>query len=148
MSENENNKPEQTPKEQEDNPVVFLILAGVMLLVALLSYIFEEALYDINHSTQLFVLLILGSLAFALFFLTCYRVPRLGRKFLGKESGLEPKKSLFGDVTYNVFKSDNPAEEIALASRRKKVRQTRRSFKNEKVQINNNKKDNDAEKAE
>ena len=133
--ENKNKKTEHSPYEPEPKPTIFIVLAGLMLLVAVLSYIFEENLYDINHSVQLFVLLITGSLVLALFFLTCYRIPRLGRKFLGQESGLDAPKKTTSFSAYNVFKSENPVEEKIQSSVRKKTRQTRRSFKNQKVQV-------------
>ena len=124
------------PRKQIEKPKVFLILAGVMLLVAMVSYVFEEELYDISNSTELFVLLISGSLTLALFFLTCYRVPRLGLKILGRESELGYKKPSSGGVSFNVFKTEDPAEEKMLASARKHTRQTRRSFKKQKVLVN------------
>ena len=137
---NDLNKAKQVPEEK---PKLFLILAGIMLLTALLSYIFEEELYDINHSVQLFVLLITGSLAFALFFLTCYRVPSLGRKFLGQESGLDAAKKTTSMAVFNPFKSENPVEEKIQASARKKTRHTRKSFKNQKVSVGRLPSDND-----
>ena len=125
----------EAPYKPIKKPKIFLVLSGLMLLVTIISYVFEEELYDLNHSSGLFVLLISGSLVLALFFLTCYRVPRLGLKILGRESELGYKKPSEGGVSFNVFKTIDTAEEKIQSSARKQTRQTRRSFKNQKVQV-------------
>lgn len=134
------------PRKQIEKPKIFLVLAGLMLLVTMLTYVFEEQLYDISYNSEIFVLLLSGSLVLALFFLTCYRVPRLGLKLLGRESELGYKKPDVGGVSFNVFKGEDPAEGKILASARKKVRQTRRSFKNQQVQVDTPTAEDDVEK--
>lgn len=137
----------EKPQKPIEKPKIFLILAGGMVLVTILTYTFENQLYDISRGSKLFVLLLSGSLGLALFFLTCYRIPRLGLKVLGREAELGYKKSVAkGSVSFNVYKGENTAEEKIQASARKKVRHQRRSFKNQKVNASPN---NDAaEKAD
>jgi hypothetical protein len=136
---------QKAPYKQIEKPKVFVVLAGLMLVVTMVSYAFEEELYDIAQSPELFVLLISGSLVLALFFLTCYRVPRLGYRILGRESELGYKKPIKGGVSFNVFKSEDPSEVKILASARKEVRHRRRSFKNQKVQVEPKSQNDDAD---
>ena len=119
---------ETTSKEEVPRPKVFLVLAGVMMLIALLAYTFESELFAINYSYDGFLITISFTVLCALFFLMCYRIPRIGLKILGRSAELPMAKEKEASVTYNVFKGEDMMEEKRLQSQRKMARHARKRF--------------------
>lgn len=124
-------KYEKPPK----GPKIFLYLAALMMILAVLSYAFENWLFDLYYSASTFVYAITISVLLGLFFLYCYRMPRIGYKLLGRRlEGERDPKSKVPAVTYDIFK-DEMASDIALRHhkrmearhlRRRLARETRR----------------------
>lgn len=107
-------------------PKIYLLLSGLMLVLAVLSYLFEEWLFDLMNSPSTFVYAITLSIVLALFFLYCYRVPRLGLWLMGRSVEYERRNHDSGALTYDTFKMDTASAEKVRASRRKQARALRR----------------------
>ena len=112
-------KPEY--EEPPKGPKIFLYLAALMMVLAVLSYVFENWLFDLYYSASTFVYAITISVLLGLFFLYCYRLPRIGYKLLGRrlEGGRDPKSKVPA-VTYDIFK-DEMGSDMALRHHRRKT---------------------------
>ena len=113
----------EQPKYEDaaKGPKVFLYLAALMMVLAVLSYVFEEWLFDLYFSTSTFVYAITISVLLGLFFLYCYRMPRIGYKLLGRRlEGERDPKSKVPAVTYDIFK-DEMGSDVALRHHRRKT---------------------------
>ncbi len=121
-------KYEKPPK----GPKIFLYLAALMMVLAVLSYAFENWLFDLYYSASTFVYAITISVLLGLFFLYCYRMPRIGYKLLGRRlEGERDPKSKVPAVTYDIFK-DEMASDIALRHhKRMEARHLRRRLARE-----------------
>jgi hypothetical protein len=118
----ENPKNEETPQ----GPRIFLVLAALMMVLAVLSYTFEDWLFDLYYSAATFVYAITISVLLGLFFLYCYRVPRIGYKLLGRRLAAdrdpEPKVA---SVTYDIFKDEMPSDTAMRHHKRMEARHLR-----------------------
>ena len=118
----EESKYQEPPKGSK----IFLYLAAFMMLLAVLSYAFENWLFDLYYSDSTFVYAITISVILALLFLYFYRLPRIGYKLLGRrlEAEREPKSKVPA-VTYDIFKDEMGSDVALRHHRRKKARQLR-----------------------
>ena len=108
-------------QEPPKGPKIFLYLAAFMMLLAVLSYAFENWLFDLYYSASTFVYAITISVLLGLFFLYCYRMPRIGYKLLGRRlEGERDPKSKVPAVTYDIFK-DEMGSDVALRHHRRKT---------------------------
>ena len=127
MSEHQKIDPENPFQGAPRGPRVFLFLAAFMMVMAVLSYAFEDWLFDLYYSPSTFVYAITISVLLALFFLYCYRVPRIGYKLLGRR--LEAERDLQSkapSVTYDIFKDEMPSDAAMRHHKRKTSRHLRR----------------------
>ncbi len=127
---------EETPKLSEPGkgPIVFLILSSLMMVLAVLSYVFEDVLFDFRNSSDTFVYAITIAVMLALFFLYCYRVPRIGLWILGRSIEIEREADKSGKVrsaTYDIFHVETATEEKMQHRRRKQSRHLRRRLARE-----------------
>lgn len=119
----------------DKKPVIFLWLASVAIVLALLTYVFNQELYDRQVSGVVVTILYIVTVVFALFFLACYRTPRLARKLMGREAenvDLDPGASVVRErtsgVSWNAFRAESVVEAKALQSQRKLDRYSRRKI--------------------
>ena len=113
----------EKPKYEEPpkRPKIFLYLAALMMILEVLSYAFENWLFDLYYSASTFVYAITISVLLGLFFLYCYRMPRIGYKLLGRRlEGERDPKSKVPAVTYDIFK-DEMGSDVALRHHRRKT---------------------------
>jgi len=117
------------PDAVHERLTVFLVLAAVMMLLTILAYVFEEELFDLTYSHEAFIVSITMGVLLALFFLLCYRVPRIGLRLLGRGVELgQPRDDNDSSSTFNVYKSESGTEEKLHHSRRKQSRHLRRKL--------------------
>ena len=108
-------------------PKIFLYLAALMMVLAVLSYAFENWLFDLYYSASTFVYAITISVLLGLFFLYCYRMPRIGYKLLGRRlEGERDPKSKVPAVTYDIYKNEMGSDMALRHHKRKKARHLRR----------------------
>ena len=126
-------KPEY--EEPPRGPRVFLYLAALMMVLAILSYVFENWLFDLYYSASTFVYAITISVLLGLFFLFCYRLPRIGYKLLGRrlEAERDPQSKVPA-VTYDIFKDEMGSDVALRHHKRKTARQLRRRLAREERQ--------------
>ena len=124
----------EMPKYQAPpkGPRVFLYLAALMMVLAVLSYVFENWLFDLYYSDSTFVYAITISVLLGLFFLYCYRMPRIGYKLLGRRlEGERDPKSKVPAVTYDIFKDEMGSDMALRHHQRKEARHLRRRLARE-----------------
>ncbi len=116
-------------------PKIFLYLAALMMVLAVLSYALENWLFDLYYSASTFVYAITISVLLGLFFLYCYRLPRIGYKLLGRrlEGGRDPKSKVPA-VTYDIFKDEMGSDVALRHHERKKARHLRHRLAREAKQ--------------
>ncbi len=126
-------KPEY--EEPPRGPRVFLYLAALMMVLAVLSYVFENWLFDLYYSASTFVYAITISVLLGLFFLYCYRLPRIGYKLLGRrlEAERDPQSKVPA-VTYDIFKDEMGSDVALRHHKRKTARHLRRRLAREAKQ--------------
>ena len=124
----------EKPKYEEPpkGPKIFLYLAALMMVLAVLAYAYEEWLFDLYRSAATFVYAITLSVLLGLLFLYCYRVPKLGHKLLGRRlEGDRDPQSKVPSVTYNIFKAETGADVALRHHKRKTARHLRRRLARE-----------------
>ena len=129
----------KAPEKQEGpgKPKIFLLLAAIFVVGAILGYIYEEELFIhrpyrelVFHDVNVyFIGILIISLVGAFFCLFCFLNPRYGNKILGRQ---DPKASLprekIGTVTYSVF-ADTTAKSVKAQHRaRKTARHARHKY--------------------
>jgi len=86
------------PSSENKHPKIFLFLSALMVLIAVLTFVFEEELFEVYYQDITFLVVLTGSITAALFFLYAYRFPRIGLPLLGRSIELDertpPKKSV------------------------------------------------------
>ena len=108
---------------------IFLVGAGLMLLVALLSFIFQDSLMMANDSVSDFLYPLIFGVLFALFFMYAYRSKKLGLSLLGRSVELQEKPEENNtSPSYNVFKDESAADVKLQSTHRKKARHMRKQF--------------------
>ena len=120
--------PPPMPPAPERRPRVFLYLAAAMVLLAILAYLFEEALYDLTLRDATFVYVLVFAVIGALFFLMCYRFPKLGLPLLGKSVYVaDDADGERGDYHWSLgFKQETATDFKRASSRRKLARHARK----------------------
>ena len=139
MSSSPNNKSDRHPK-------IFLVLAGVMVAIAVLAYVFEEELFDMFYQEYTFLLILTGAVMGALFFLYAYRIPKIGLPLLGRSIELEektpPTKSVgveYGNIAPSATDHKRAMTRHKSARRmRKQTARVTREMNNEKNNENGN----------
>jgi uncharacterized protein YacL len=116
-------------------PKIFLVLSALMVILAVLAYVFEDELFTINFSSNSFIIALIIPIFLALFFLYCYRNKRLAMIMMGRRAELGEVTLKTSGVTYDVFSSSGGVEEKLLQTRRKKSRQTRKQYAKETKSI-------------
>ena len=117
-------------------PRIFLVLAALMAVVAGLAYNFEDELYFMrpvnpyvpSSINTYFIGILIFAVIFALLFLYCYQVPRVGNKILGRTVTPPRRGSSESTVTYNVFADTTPSAVKYQHRRRKLARHERHKY--------------------
>lgn len=108
---------------------IFLVGAGVMLLISLLSFVYQDEMMKISDRETDFLYPLVFGVMFALFFLYAYRNKKLGLTLLGRGVELQEKPDDNNTApSYNVFKEESAADVKMQSTRRKKARHMRRQF--------------------
>lgn len=108
---------------------IFLVGAGVMLLIALVSFVFQDELMKANDNASDFLYPLIFGVLFALFFLYAYRSKKLALTLLGRGVELQEKPDESNTApSYNVFKGESAADVKMQSTRRKKARHLRKQF--------------------
>ncbi len=105
---------------------IFLYLAGFSLMGVVAAYLYEDELYGLYNSHVSFIFALVIPLFFALFFMTCYRVPKLGLTLLGYGVDVPERVEKIHTPTYDIFKSETPTEVKLAATKRKRARHLRK----------------------
>jgi hypothetical protein len=129
----------KAPQKEEGpgKPLVFLFLAAIFVIGAIMGYVYEDELYinrpyreiayhDIN---VYFIGILLISLGGAFFCLFAYLNPRVGNRILGRQE-VKPQalREKTGTVTYSVF-ADTTAKSVKAHHRaRKTARHARHKY--------------------
>ena len=81
---------------------IFLVLAAFVSLGAVAAYLFPEAIgANDEEASFAYVLVLSGLVMFAMFLVLCYRVPRIGNRFLGFDIVItEPEKEINSGYHY------------------------------------------------
>lgn len=122
----------EAPLKQVHTPKKgFLVAASVMLLGAVLAYMFQDDIIYFNgqENQMAFVTLLIALIVFSMFFVMCYRSPKFGDRLLNRnvEVGDLPKES--HSYHYSTgFKAESGADEKRLNSARKNKRATRKQL--------------------
>lgn len=115
-----------TPPERLQKPKVFLYLAALMILLAVVAYAMQGSLLGRAGSWTTFLFALVLPVLMALYFLYCYRVPRYGLKLLGRSIELGDPGERTQGLSYNVFKGESAIEEKLAQTRRKSARHLRK----------------------
>lgn len=115
---------QQGPKR----PKIFLYLAALMVVLAVAAYAFQGSLQGQGGSWTTFLFALILPVLMALFFLYCYRTPRLGLKLLGRSIDLAAHEEKEQGLSYNVFKGDSAVAEKLAQTRRKSARHLRKKL--------------------
>jgi hypothetical protein len=108
---------------------MFLIAAGLMLVVALLSFVFQDKLMEANDSAADFLYPLVFGVLFALFFMMAYRSKKMSLTLLGRGVELQEKPDDNNTApSYNMFKSESATDVKLQQTRRKKTRHLRKQF--------------------
>ena len=120
--------------KEPKKPLIFLFLAALMVVGAILGYVYEDELFFarpyrdvVAHNINVyFILILLLSVLAAFFFLMCYLNPRFGNRLIGRNQPIitKPKESV-STVTYNVFDDTTAASVKSKHRKRKTSRHTR-----------------------
>ncbi|WP_262695606.1 hypothetical protein [Kordiimonas aquimaris] len=107
----------------------FLITAAILSALSLGVYFYEADIVSDNSALAYSLLLITLVLA-AMFFMLCYRVPRIGNRLLGYHKMVdEPDKSGKSDVQFSAgFKQETAADKKRMNTQRKQARYSRRKL--------------------
>ena len=126
-----------TKETRPGKPKIFLALAALMMVVAVLAYVFEDWLYSVrplspystNQTNTYFIGILIFSVIFALFFMFCYQNRRFGNRLLGREvTPPRAERASEGTVTYNVFYDTTPSSVKYHHRRRKLARHERHKY--------------------
>ncbi|MCH8861354.1 MAG: hypothetical protein IID51_02445 [Proteobacteria bacterium] len=113
----------KTPLEK---PKIFLYLAALMILLAVVAYAMQGSILGRAGSWTTFLFALVLPVLMALYFLYCYRVPRYGLKLLGRGIELGDPGEKPQGLSYNVFKSESAGDEKLAQTRRKSARHLRK----------------------
>ncbi len=107
----------------------FLIAASLTSFAAVAAYIYEEAIVSLSGST-VFAIVLAILVLLAMFFVLCFRVPRIGNKLLGFDVILTaPKQKEKASLQYTgSFNIETGAETKRMNTKRKQARHSRRKF--------------------
>lgn len=125
---------EKTPEKPWQSQI-FLITSFIFIVLAVLTYVFEDSLLWMNASGTTFMFLIGFFVLAALFFLSAYRMPKLGMWLLGRslEINDDPEAKVKG-TKFDIFTSEGGMEFKSHQSKVKQARHARRKFgKGQKV---------------
>ena len=125
----------QEPQEEPEKPKAFLYLAALMILVAVVAYVFQGSLFDLTGSESAFIFALVLPVLLALFFVYCYRTPSFGRKVMGHSAPLVDKPGKTQGLSYNIFKGESGAEEKLAHTRRKSARHLRKQLARETAKL-------------
>ncbi len=140
--ENKDKEGGDEPSKAYEPPKIFLFLASLMVVIAVLAYVFEDRLFEINYSSSSFIFALIVPIFLALFFLYCYRSKKLVGIILGRPQEIGRLKEKSSGVSFDVFSSGNSAvEEKQMQSRRKKTRHTRKQYAKATKSLITNKED-------
>ncbi len=109
----------------------FLIASGIAAVLAMVVYLFEE---DITAGAQndtgiTFAFLLIALVLLAMFFMLCYRVPRIGNRLMGYDKLTGRKKTVKSDVQFTAgFKSETAVDAKRMNTKRKQARHSRRKL--------------------
>ncbi|WP_417463319.1 hypothetical protein [Kordiimonas sp.] len=111
--------------------VGFLWAAGVLCVMAVLTYLSENVIVGPRGEGALGYAIVLGiEILIAMCLLLCYRVPRLGNRLLGFDMMLKkPSKGEKSSMSYTgSFHVETGAAEKRMNTRRKEARYSRRKL--------------------
>lgn len=135
----------------------FLLASGAAAVTAMVVYIFEDditagAAGGAGDSGITFAFLLIVLVLLAMFFMLCYRVPRIGARLMGYDKLTGEKKNTNSDVQFTAgFKSETAVDTKRLNTKRKQARHSRRklaAITREMQQENSEKPDLESKKAE
>ena len=132
----------------------FLLASGAAAFVAMVVYIYEDDIISgaPGDSGITFAFLLIALVLLAMFFLLCYRVPKIGARLLGYHKLTGEKKTVKSDVQFTAgFKSETAVDTKRLNTKRKQARHSRRklaAITREMQQENSKKGELDSQNAE
>lgn len=114
---------------EEDRPPRFLlVIATLMIFVAVAAYVFEEELFDVFFSSNLFVAGLLIPVAIALLCLYLYTNASFGGGIGARKRRGQRRSSTAGGVSYNVYGGQTAGDVKAKHGRRKSARHLRKQL--------------------
>lgn len=136
----------------------FLLTAGVLAVMAVGVYMYEADIVASN-SVFTYALLLISLVLAAMFFMLCYRVPRIGNRVLGYHKMVdEPDRAGKSDMQFSAgFKQETAADKKRMNTKRKQARYSRRKLaavtremQQNKTHVSNseNKSENNANKSD
>lgn len=131
----------------------FLLASGSAAVLAMVVYFLEDEITAgaQNDSGITFAFLLIALVLLSMFFMLCYRVPRIGNRLMGYDKLTGRKKTVKSDVQYTAgFKSDTAVDAKRMNTKRKQARHSRRklaAITREMQQKNSENTDLDSEKA-
>jgi len=125
----DNQKPAETPKLKPHKG--FLLAASITVLAVIFAYMYQEDIVYLSdtESHMGFVTLIIMLLVLSIFFIFCYRNPKIGAMFLNKDKSVKNTKK--DKTTYHFsagFKAETGLDEKRLNTARKSKRVTRKKL--------------------
>ncbi|NVJ71076.1 MAG: hypothetical protein HWE08_12015 [Alphaproteobacteria bacterium] len=109
----------------------FLWAAGVVSILAVLAYFFEDMMVEPDGNGALAYAVLLGLLIMlAMFLVLCYRMPRIGNRLLGYDVAIMPtrEKEKASFQYTGGFKVDTGLDEKRMSSKRKQARHSRKKL--------------------
>lgn len=109
----------------------FLLASGAAAVTAMVVYLFED---DITSGAPgdtgiTFAFLLIALVLLAMFFMLCYRVPRIGARLMGYHKLTGDEKTAKSDVQFTAgFKSETAVDTKRLNTKRKQARHSRRKL--------------------
>lgn len=126
---NQNDDQNDILDEARKPKVIFLILASVAALGAVVAYMYQSAIVEASGITT-FAFLLLMLVLIAMGFMLCYRVPKIGNRLLGYDIVIGPKEKPVNEGYHytGVFKVETGVDTKRQNSKRKQSRYNRRKI--------------------
>ena len=124
-----NNNQDDIVKAARKPKPVFLVLASIAALGAVMAYVYQATIVEASGITS-FAFLLLILVLVAMGFMLCYRVPRIGNRLLGYDIVIGPKEKPVNEGYHytGAFKVETGADTKRQNSKRKQSRYNRRKI--------------------
>ncbi len=108
---------------------IFLILSFVMIAMAVLVYLLESSLLWLSQSSTTYMFLLGFFVLGALFFLSAYRMPKIGLWLMGRVVDMkeDPQAKVKG-TRFNIFEGESGSEVALHQSKVKSARRARKKY--------------------